>query len=174
MATRGIFLSEFLTAVGDATGFFEWPLQHSEGWRREQLSGVRHKYYQVVYQAKKRGLVRELSKDGRKFLQLTAKGELQKLVMSMNVIKQPRWDGKWRLVVFDIPEDARHKRDSLRWLLKKHGFKKLQASVFISPYSLNREAIIFLNRSGLMPYIRILKIEEMDNDLDLKKIFNLS
>ncbi len=45
--------------------------------------------------------------------------------------------------------------------------------MFINPYSLNREAVSYLKESGLMDYIRILKVEEMDNDLDLQKKFKL-
>ena len=77
-------------------------------------------------------------------------------------------------VHFDIPEDARDKRDSLRSLLKKLGFVKLQASVFINPYPLNREALAYLRQSDLMGYIRIIKVEEMDSDLDLKKKFGFA
>ncbi|MEK7161155.1 MAG: CRISPR-associated endonuclease Cas2, partial [Patescibacteria group bacterium] len=83
------------------------------------------------------------------------------------------WDGQWRMVIFDIPEDFREKRDLLRSLLKRNQFIKLQASVFISPYALNREAIEYLNISGLKRYIRIIKIDEIDSDEDLKKRFNL-
>ena len=171
MAARGTLLSEFLTAFGEASGFFEWPIEYSEAWRRKQLTRAKRKYYPVVYRAKKAGLVKEISKNGKKFLQLTAKGELEKLVVLMNVVRQPNWDGKWRMVIFDIPENAREKRDVLRRILKKFGFAKLQGSVFINPYPLNREAVGYLSRSGLMPYIRIIKVEEMDNDKDLKKKF---
>ncbi len=166
-------LSEFLTAVGNASGFFEWPLEYTEAWRRKQLTGPKKKYYPVLWNAKKQGLVRQVSKNGKKFLQLTKKGELQKLVVLMNVVKQEKWDGKWRLVIFDIPEDAHDKRDRLRSLLEKHGFIKFQASVFINPYPLNREAVAYLKEVGLMPFIRIIKAEEMDSDEDLRKKFDL-
>jgi len=49
----------------------------------------------------------------------------------------------------------------------------LQASVFISPHPLNREALIYLRQSGLMEFIRILRVDEMDNDKRLRKKFGL-
>lgn len=165
-------MSDFLSLVGEAAGF-EWPLVHSEGWRRRQLYHPRRKYYNAVWEAKRKGWVEAAEKHGRKFLYLTAKGELERLVTKMGVNKQAKWDGKWRMVVFDIPEDAREKRDQLRSLLKRQGFVKLQASVFVNPYPLNREALDFLKFSGLMAYIRIAKIEEFDEDRDLKKKFKL-
>ena len=55
------------------------------------------------------------------------------------------------------PKERSKKRDQFRWLLKRHGFIKLQASVYISPYPISREAIEYLNKSVLMPYIRIIQ-----------------
>ncbi len=44
-----------------------------------------------------------------------------------------KWDKKWRLVLFDIPEKNRLTRDKLRKSLKRFGFKNLQRSAWISP-----------------------------------------
>ena len=123
-----------------------------------------------------RGLIK-IFKDssGTKFIKLTHKGQLETLLVKarQGVDRKKKWDGKWRLVIFDIPEEARDKRDEFRWLLKINHFKLLQNSVFISPYELNREAVLFLKQSGLIRYIRILKVEEIDDDRDLKKHFGL-
>ena len=170
----GTFLGEFLTSVGRGSGLFEWPLEYSDAWRRKQLSGRdRKQYYNVVAAARKKGLVKQISKNGKNFLELTAKGELQRLFVNMAVLKQNKWDGKWRILIFDIPEDAREKRNHLRGLLKKNNFVKLQQSVFINPYPLNREALRYLNQTGLKAFIRIIKVEEMDDDSDLRKKFGL-
>ncbi len=124
----------------------------------------------------RRGIIK-IYKDtsGEKFIKLTHKGQLETLLLKakQGVNCHGKWDGKWRLVIFDIPEDAREKRNEFRILLKKNSFKGLQASVFISPYPLNREAITYLRESKLIQYIRILKVEEMDSDKDLKRHFNL-
>jgi hypothetical protein len=50
----------------------------------------------------------------------------------------------------------------------------LQDSVYANPYPLNREAVKYLEETGLSEYIRIIKVEEMDNDRDLKKKFGLT
>ena len=47
----------------------------------------------------------------------------------------------------------------------------MQASVFVSPDALNREAVKFLKQTGLIRYIRIIKAEEMDDDGDLKSFW---
>lgn len=46
--------------------------------------------------------------------------------------KEIKWDGKWRIVVFDIPENKRAVRGILRNRLKLWGFTKWQQSVWAS------------------------------------------
>jgi phenylacetic acid degradation operon negative regulatory protein len=44
-----------------------------------------------------------------------------------------KWDGRWRLVLFDVPESCRLARDKLRIQLHHRGFGCLQNSVWITP-----------------------------------------
>jgi phenylacetic acid degradation operon negative regulatory protein len=44
-----------------------------------------------------------------------------------------KWDGRWRLVLFDVPENCRQTRDKLRIQLHHRGFGYLQNSVWITP-----------------------------------------
>ncbi len=89
--------------------------------------------YDTLYRLKKQGSIKEISKNGRHFLKLTSKGQLELLIQKAGIEKNSDWDGQWRILIFDIPEDCNAKRDSLRRLLKRNNFIKLQASVFISP-----------------------------------------
>jgi DNA-binding transcriptional regulator PaaX len=166
-----------LGAIGEATGFFSWPIEGTLTWRRKQIMQERpKKIYDNLYHLKKKGLIKEISKNGKRFFELTKKGEMQELLIkaSINPIKKEAWDGKWRLAIFDIPEEAREKRDKLRRLLKENGFIKLQASVFINPYPLNRSAVLYLKQSGLIEFIRLARIDDLDDDSDLKKKFKLN
>ncbi len=119
------------------------------------------------------GYLKLVRQNGVLFLEITKQGEI-KTLMHQAVLQRPKnWDGKWRVIIFDIPENSRNTRAQLRYLLKRNDFYKLQASVFISPYSLNRQAIDYLKETGLIKFIRILRVDEVDDDSDLKKRFNL-
>ena len=122
---------------------------------------------------RERGAIEFVKKGDRKYLKLTPKGELEVLLAKARSPKPLVWDGKWRVVVFDIPEDFKLERNRFRRLLMINNFKKLQHSVYVSPYPFNREAISYLKETGLIKFIRIMKVEEMDSDKDLKKKFNL-
>jgi phenylacetic acid degradation operon negative regulatory protein len=159
-----------LQAVWEAFSNFG---EHSE-YIQKKYDCSNQYYRNSISRLKKRGLIKVYSKQGVKFLELTKKGELKVLLDLADLEKPAVWDGRWRLIIFDIPEDAKPQRDRLRKLLKQHEFRKLQASVYISPYPLNRQALDYLKKTGLIGYIRILRVDDMDFDLDLKKKFKLS
>lgn len=149
---------------------FETPYQHVKRIRNLELK----EYYDTVHNLRSRGAVKVISKNGKKFIELTKRGQLEILLAKAKVEKNDSWDGKWRVMIFDIPEEARDKRDMLRRLLKRNHFLKLQASVFVSPYQLNREAVIFLKETGLINYIRLMRVDDMDDDRELRKKFQLA
>lgn len=125
-----------------------------------------------LHQMCKRGWVKIEYKEAKQIIKLTRKGELEALFQKAHLSgKQKQWDKKWRMIVFDIPENARAIRAQLRKLLKGFGFKALQASVYVYPFPLNSASTEFLKQSGLMRYIRFARVDSFDDDLDLRKQF---
>ena len=69
---------------------------------------------------------------------LTRKGMLRAMGGLHPVERWDRgWDGKWRMVVFDVPEEKRSLRNELRHELRAARFGGLQGSVWISPDPVN-------------------------------------
>jgi len=60
-------------------------------------------------------------------------------------IKKQKWDGLWRIVIFDITEDKRAVRDAVRRKLKIFGFYPLQKSVFVFPFDCQKEILALTN-----------------------------
>lgn len=90
------------------------------------------------------------------------------------LIRKPyRWDGRWRIVIFDVWEKRRGVRDQLRKVLVKAGFRRVQDSVWIHPYDCE-ELLIFL-RADLRLGKGILYIiaEGIENDRQLRQWFSL-
>ncbi len=160
-----------LLVAGDT--FLVTPHEMRKRLYKGQPLGDNKNFYKIVSYLAAKGWIKYVNKDNERFIRLTAKGELEALLSKARLPERPKkWDGKWRIIMFDIPEESEDKRNFFRSLLKKNGFKKLQHSVYVSPYPLNREAIMYLRETGLLLFIRILKVEEMDSDKDLRKKFN--
>ncbi len=150
------------------------PFMTSGNFKRKFLYNMPYNNYRkTVYYLVQKGLIKFKEDAGSRFTILTSKGQLEALLERAKLPVAEKWDGKWRLIIFDIPEDTKAERNKLRRLLKINNFFKLQASVYINPYPLNREAIKYLQETKLIEYIRIIKVEEMDDDKALKKHFGL-
>ena len=54
---------------------------------------------------------------------------------------EKKWDGKYRVVIFDIPEKEKESRNWLRQELYLLDYQQLQKSVFISKHSLTKDLI---------------------------------
>ena len=59
---------------------------------------------------------------------------LQMETEKITIAKKRRWDHRWRVVIFDIPERRKSVRVSLRRFMQEYGFVRLQDSVWIYPY----------------------------------------
>ncbi|MEK7163689.1 MAG: hypothetical protein AAB768_00930 [Patescibacteria group bacterium] len=109
-------------------------------------------------------------------VKITNRGKLEvlKYRLSELVLQKPaQWDGKWRLVIFDVDETARNKRDELRRWLVRLGLKLMQKSVWIYPYPLE-EQIKFLREILETPHaVKLVLAEKIDNDHDLREWFDL-
>ena len=82
-----------------------------------------------------------------------------------------KWDGKWRVIMFDIPEENRSFRDILREHLRNMKFYKLQHSVFISPHPYEKPLLELVNLYGAESFVRILTVTWVDNQEKLKHYF---
>ena len=106
---------------------------------------------------------------------LTEKGKLKALNCKLDGIKnkKEKWDGKWRIIAFDIPEKYKKNRDALRRRLKSIGFCELQKSIFVTPINCEKEMKIFIDFFYLGKYVRFGILDFIDNENYLKKIFKI-
>lgn len=114
--------------------------------------------------------------DGTISMATTDRGK--KMILRYNLdnikIKKPlKWDCLWRMVVFDIPETKKQGRFALVAKLKELGFYPLQKSVFIHPYECQDEIDFIVEIFELAPYVRFLRVKDIDIELDLKDRFKL-
>ncbi len=124
-----------------------------------------------------RGLIQIEETERGKFARLTQKGELilrQFDRTSVRLKKPKRWDGKWRILIFDIKEQRRWVRDRLRITLVGLGFLQLQRSVWVYPYDC--EDFVTLMKADFHAGSEILYVvaDRIENDGKLRWHFNLA
>lgn len=109
-------------------------------------------------------------------LKITQKGKfflLRNTFYKNNKIRKEKWDGKWRVLIFDIPENLRFIRDQIRTTLIVIGFIRLQDSVWIYPY--NCEDLIVLLKADLEigKDLLYMIVDTLEDDEEIRDYFNL-
>ncbi len=74
--------------------------------------------------------------------------------------EEKEWDGRWRLVIFDVPEKHRKARNLIRFKLKEWGFKKFQASVWGTKVNCTIEFRKYIKEVGIQDWVLVV---ESDN-----------
>ena len=114
--------------------------------------------------------------DGTTTMVLSKEGK--KIALAYDIsdmkIKEPRkWDSRWRILMFDVPEKMKKVRESFRMHLKQMGFYEFQKSVFVHPYPCEDEFEYIVEFYNARRYLRFVVADKIDNELELKKHFGL-
>ncbi len=141
----------------------------------------RAQLYRRITQAIKRleqdGLVTVSGEYAKRRVKITEKGRevMERIEFGEYVIPEPAfWDGKWRVLIFDINERRRRVRDQLRRLLDGAGFVRIQDSVWVYPYACDE--FVSLVRAHLKSGVgemRIFVAEALESDKALREHFRL-
>jgi len=136
----------------------------------------RYRINRTMLNLQKQKLVRIYKKGNIDVVEITKKGKKKILEYDLSDIKVPklkRWDGWWRIVIFDIPEQKRNARRAISIKFKEMGLYSLQKSTFISPYPCKKELDFIGEYFNVRNNILYIKAKEIEASSDIKKYFNL-
>lgn len=137
-----------------------------EFWKNLERKKNRKQFAQFINYLKKRGYIQIATLKEKQGILLTPKGK-KKALKAKVLLDQPshlkkRKDGKWLMVIFDIPERKKQLRENFRGLLYSLGFQKFQKSVWVSPFDVKKQLEEIIRFYGLENYVRIFLIEEIE------------
>ena len=122
------------------------------------------------------GLAAWVKKEGSVYLRLTPLGrkklEFERVKMQLQT-KRPRWDKRWRMVAFDLPERRRNTRTRLRRVMAEVGFMRLQDSVWIYPYDCEEFVALLKAELKVGKDALYAIVEKIENDRPLLEYFRL-
>ena len=133
--------------------------KHANKETRRLVSFLKHRGYVAE---DKRGLT-STDKGTQRLQEL----ELQELRLSA----EHTWDGKWRILTFDIPEDQRAARNAVRRLIKQMGFAQLHRSVWIHPLPCREYIQLIQDAYGVKEHITLLEVDYFDQKEVFQKKF---
>ena len=110
---------------------------------------------QALKRLRENGFV-ELISDKELTIRLTDKGRSKALWTKM-MLEDEKWDRKWRIVIWDIPEKRRKARDLLRYQLKQLGFEKVQNSVWASKKNCTLILNEYIKKVGIEDWVKVME-----------------
>lgn len=112
---------------------------------------------QALKRLRENGLVEQINLKNDIIIRLTEGGKN----LINDGVDEEAWDGKWRIVIFDIPEQKRIIRNLFRRNLKKWGFKHLQKSVWISKRNVFDKLEAYIRDLGIEKWIIVMESDHM-------------
>ncbi|MDP3973653.1 MAG: hypothetical protein Q8P92_02345 [Candidatus Daviesbacteria bacterium] len=99
--------------------------------------------------------------DNELIIRLTDKGRGKTLMLSL-LENNDKWDGKWRIIIFDVPEKRRIARDLLRQKLKGWGFTPWQQSVWVTKKNCTKQLRDFIKNIGIKDWVKVIESDNVD------------
>lgn len=135
--------------------------------RREREREARR----IISYMKSQGLLKGEYEHG---LRITSKGGKRLDDLEFDTLKIPvqkRWDHRWRLVFYDIPEKNKRGREALTSKLRDLGFFQLQQSVWIYPFPCREIIEKVTTHFEIGRYISYIETPRIDNEIVLIRRF---
>lgn len=160
----------FAIPIFDKAGVYRIPFKAYDKFRRKD----KVKFSQEMYRLKRAGVIKKYIDEKGEFVEITFKG--QKWIKNyftdqLEINIPPKWDKKWRLVIFDIPDGKKNERDILRDKLERMGFLKLQESVYVFPFECGKEIEALKKIYFIEPYVQYVLADRIETETNLIEEF---
>lgn len=170
----GLATKELLLSLFDfATPFFQASRIYRQSVNKylESRSMDRSEFLTKLRYWQRQGYIDYFVEGKERYAELTLEGVkcLKDTDDEIEIKRPKKWDGKWRVVVFDVPEDCKRKRDVLRSKLRTLGFYRIQMSVYVYPFECSEAIRGISSRLNIRKFVLIMISEIIENE---KKIIN--
>lgn len=130
----------------------------------------------ILTRLNRQKLVEIIEENGNTVVKITEEGRVRALrykLYEMEVKRPKAWDGKWRMVIFDIPEKFKRMREIFRQHLKIMGFYPLQKSVWVHPFPCFDEVEFLRQIYHVGISVTYVVAEKIEGSEDIKSRFDL-
>lgn len=143
-----------------------------EAWKQFNPSYLKR----TLERIRKEKLVKIVERDGQQIVELTKNGRRRIIKYSLenlSIDKPGVWDGRWRLVLYDVPHRRKQLRDVFRQTLKNLGFYQLQESVWLFPYPCEAQVSFLREFYGVGNEVIYVIATKLEDDAPYRTYFGL-
>ncbi|MBI3342623.1 hypothetical protein HY032_00505 [Candidatus Gottesmanbacteria bacterium] len=114
--------------------------------------------------------------EGQDVVTITKEGKtkiLKYALENLEVKKPQSWDGRWRVVIYDIPVRDRSLQWVIRDALKTMGFYQMQESVYLFPHPCYDEVEFLRSFYGVGAMVKYLLVTKLEDDAPYRQYFGV-
>lgn len=134
-------------------------------WRLKQVLKRMHQQKLVHIVEQNDGYLVKISDNGKK--------KLLKFNLDEMELKNKKWDGKWRIIIYDIFTGKKEQANLFRRTLKRLKFFKLQRSVYITPFKCYDEIEYLRQVCEVGREVQMLTVSGLENEKAYKEYFGV-
>lgn len=172
-----ILASIFMPGLGYTVRMIERAKRNYD-WQKSQKEWKKFNPYFLKFNLKRlleQKVVEIVREKGQEIVKLTKKGHTKYLKFKLEELslKDKRWDGKWRIVIYDISKFKKSKTNAFRYILKYINFLPLQKSVYLTPYPCEEQITYLREYFGIGGEVLLIRADKIENEDIYKQYFGL-
>lgn len=149
-----------------------------EKWEKDKIKWNKYNLWRLrqmikrMYDSK---YVEIKEENGTPVVKISDKGKGKLLTYDIETMQldDSKWDGKWRLVIYDVQAGKKTNSEMFRRTLNKLNLLKLQKSVYLTPFKCEDEIEFLRQFYGIGDEVLILKVGSLENELAYKDYYGL-
>lgn len=134
-------------------------------WRLKQVLKRLHQQKLIDIVEQDEGYLVKISNNGKK--------KLLKFNLDEMELKNKKWDGKWRIIIYDILTGKKEQANLFRRTLKRLKFFQLQRSVYITPFKCYDEIEYLRQVCEVDREVLILTVSGLENEKAYREYFGV-
>lgn len=157
-------------AIARAKRVNDWKQSQKE-WKRFNL----HILKRNLKRLRDQKVVEIVNKGGQEIVKLTQKGHTRYLKFKLEELSLggKNWDGRWRLVMYDIAKFKKSQQEAFRNVLKYINLYQLQKSVYLTPYPCDQQIMYLREYFNIGSEVLIVRVDKIENEEIYKQYFGL-
>ena len=163
--------------IGDPDKYHKLPLpistqellypEYHEIMVRYKIKKDAKRFQRLISYLKRKGLIKIQGIKNSEAILITPRGQ-EKLSRIIDKIRSTQFkrrkDGKWQMIMYDIPKNRNRERQFFRRELKALGYKMVQKSIWASPYNVIMETKRLIDKYEFWDFVRVLLVQEINLD----------
>jgi len=150
----------------------EWRIMHGKTIKAPKIdlnkmravASERRAYHRALKRVLDRREAKLVKKKGRWIVVVTEHGRrrlIESAFQDLAIARPAVWDGRWRMVLYDLPIAYDGQRDTFRNRLNQLGFFPIQKSVFVLPYPCEDELDALIQHLGIGKFVTFFSTDSL-------------